>query len=190
MTFLRTWIVVVVVAALWTPAVLAAGGEAGDRPVYRVGVEDVLEIQVWKNEDVSRQVWVRPDGRITLPLVGEVAVEGLTPQEITDRLTAKFQEYLNDPVVTVSLVEINSYTVYLLGRVTTPGAVRLRSPRTFLQVLAMAGGFQEFADTDNIVLVRWAGGKEDRIPINADKIIRKGSEHDFVLQPGDVVIVP
>ncbi|MHB8764671.1 MAG: polysaccharide biosynthesis/export family protein, partial [Deferrisomatales bacterium] len=86
--------------------------------------------------------------------------------------------------------EINSHTVYLLGRVAKPGAVKLRSPKTFLQVLAMAGGFQEFAETDKVVLVRWEGGKEARIPVDARKIIAKGTEGDFVLRPGDVVIVP
>jgi polysaccharide export outer membrane protein len=161
-----------------------------ERPLYRIGVEDVLEVNVWKNPDVSRQVWVRPDGRISLPLAGEVFAEGLTTAEFTEVLTARLKEYFSDPVVTVSLVEINSYTIYLLGRVGAPGAMKLRSPKTFLQVIAMAGGFEEFADTDSVVLVRWAGGKETRIKVNAKRIIRKGSNNDFLLQPGDVIIVP
>ncbi len=182
-----------VIALLMTLGVPAAGrgGEAAraERPAYRIGIEDVLDVQVWKNADVSRHVWVRPDGRITLPLVGEVFVEGLTLQELTDTLTERLKEYFTDPVVTVSLQEINSYTVYLLGRVGSPGAMKLRSPKTFLQVLAMAGGFQEFADTDNVILVRWENGEETRTPIDAEKILKRG-EGDFVLRPGDVVIVP
>lgn len=173
---------------------LVAGGvcgASGDAPTpYRIGIEDVLDVNVWKSPDVSRQVWVRPDGRITVPLVGEVVAAGLTPAELADALGARLKEFFTDPVVTVTLAEINSHTVYLLGRVAKPGAVKLRSPKTFLQVLAMAGGFQEFAETDKVVLVRWEGGKEARIPVDARKIIAKGTEGDFVLRPGDVVIVP
>lgn len=164
--------------------------EARERPEYRIGIEDVLDINVWKNPEVSRQVWVRPDGRITLPMVGELSVEGLTTAELVAVLTGRLKEYYTDPLVTVSLTEINSFTVYLLGRVGTPGAMKLRSPKTFLQVLAMAGGFQEFADTGSVVLVRWDGGEEKRIPVDAKKIVAKGSEKDFPLEPGDVVIVP
>ncbi len=163
---------------------------AAERAPYRVGVEDVLEINVWHNEDVSRQVSVRPDGRITLPLVGEVIAEGLTAEELAQLLTERLKEYLTDPLVSVSVVAINSYSVYLLGRVGTQGEIRLRSPRTFLQVIAMAGGFQEFADTDDVVLVREVDGAKQRIPVNAAKIIAKGTEADFVVLPGDVIIVP
>ena len=173
----------------------AAGGpglaqDAPTRPEYRIGIEDVLDVNVWKNPEVSRQVWVRPDGRITLPMVGEVPVEGLTTMALVDLLTERLKEYYTDPLVTVSLTEINSFNVYFLGRVTTPGVMKLRSPKTFLQALAMAGGFQEFADTGDVVLVRWEGGQEKRIPVDAKKLIAKGSEQDFLLRPGDVVIVP
>ncbi|WP_025321455.1 polysaccharide biosynthesis/export family protein [Deferrisoma camini] len=168
---------------------LGAGNGVAKRPAYRIGVEDVLDIQVWKNPEVSRQVWVRPDGRITLPLVGEIFVEGMTLAELTDEVTTRLKEYFTDPVVTVSLVEINSYTVYLLGRVNSPGAMKLRSPKTFLQVLSMAGGFQEFADTDSVMLLRWEGDKEKRIPVDAESILKRG-EGDFLLRPGDVIVVP
>jgi polysaccharide export outer membrane protein len=164
---------------------------AGDpRPEYRIGVEDVLEVNVWKNPEVSRQIWVRPDGRITIPMLGEVVAEGRTPSELQEVLTDRFREYFTDPLVTVSLVEINSYTVYLLGRVNDAGALKLKSPKTFLQVLAMAGGFQEFADAGNVLLVRWEGDQETRVPVDARKIIGKGTEQDFLLRPGDVIIVP
>lgn len=164
--------------------------ESVPRAEYRIGIEDVLEVNVWKNAEASRQVWVRPDGRVTLPMVGELSVEGLTTRELVALLTERFKEFYTDPVVTVSLTEINSFTVYLLGRVGTPGAMKLRSPKTFLQVLAMAGGFQEFADTGSVVVVRWEGAEEKRIPVDAKKMVAKGSEKDFFLKPGDVVIVP
>ncbi len=189
MTIKRAAWVMTLVYVLGWPALAGAEDVVVERPPYRIGVEDVLDIQVWKNPDISRRVWVRPDGRITLPLVGEVFAEGLTVQELTDVLTDRLREYLTDPVVTVSLEEINSYTVYLLGRVNKPGAMKLRSPRTFLQVLAMAGGFQEFADTDGVVLVRWEDGREKRIRVNAKAILKRG-EGDFILRPGDVIVVP
>jgi polysaccharide export outer membrane protein len=171
-------------------SVAGAGQVVVERPAYQIGVEDVLDISVWKNPDVSRQVWVRPDGRITVPLVGEVFVEGLAVQALTDILTERMKEYFTEPVVTVTLVETNSYTIYLLGRIGTPGVMKLRSPRTFLQVLAMAGGFQEFADTDKVVVVRWEGQERKRISVDVEKIIKKDVQADFVMRPGDVIIVP
>ncbi|MEW6487629.1 MAG: polysaccharide biosynthesis/export family protein [Thermodesulfobacteriota bacterium] len=179
-------------------ALLLAGGppaacaeqEAEGAEHYRIGVEDVLEINVWKNPDVSRQVWVRPDGRITVPLAGEMLVRGLTVQEVAEGLTGKLKEFFTEPVVTVTLLETNSYNVYLLGRVGTPGIMKLRSPKTVLQVLAMAGGFQEFASTGNIVVTRMVEGKSVRIPVDVPRIIKRGDQQDFLLLPGDVVVVP
>ncbi|MBI5017299.1 MAG: polysaccharide biosynthesis/export family protein [Deltaproteobacteria bacterium] len=175
---------------LKTPAGERPGEVASARPEYRVGVEDLLDINVWRNPDLSRQVWVRPDGRVSLPLVGEFVAEGLTTGELAFQLQGRLAAYFADPVVTVGLVEINSYTVYLMGMVRTPGAQKLRSPRTFLQVLTMAGGFQEFADSGNVSVVRWEGGVQKRLNVDAKKIISKGTEADFVVQPGDVIIVP
>lgn len=169
---------------------LADQDPTGEKPAYRVGVEDVLEVNVWHNPDVSRQVLVRPDGRITLPLIGEVVVDGLTTLEVSENLAERLKEYLTDPLVTVTVLEINSYSIYLLGRVGAQGEIRLRSPKTFLQVIAIAGGFQEFADTDDIILVRDEGGEKRRTRVDANKIIAKGTEADFLVRPGDVIIVP
>ncbi len=186
----RNWVKVIALCVVLAGPAVVRGAEAPpERPPYRIGIEDVLDIQVWKNADVSRRVWVRPDGRITIPLVGEVVAEGLTLQQLGDVLTERLKEYYTDPVVTVSLQETNSYVIYLLGRIKSPGAKKLRSPKTFLQLLAMAGGFQEFADTDNVVLVRWKDGKQMRIPIDAERILTKG-EGDFIVRPGDVIVVP
>lgn len=166
------------------------GTRRAEPTAYRIGVEDVLEVNVWKNPDISRQVWVRPDGRIALPLVGEVLAQGLTTQELAAEVEGRLKRYFADPAVSVGLVEVNSYTVYVMGLVRTPAAVKLRSPRTFLQVLAMAGGFQEFADTGNIVLLRTVSGQQKRTVVDAKKIVSKGTEADFLLQPGDVILVP
>ncbi|GAB4256615.1 MAG: polysaccharide export protein [Deferrisomatales bacterium] len=183
------WVVLFTVFCLGSAALGAEETKEGRAP-YRIGIEDVLDINVWKNPDVSRKVWVRPDGRITVPLVGEVYAEGLSVEELTGILTEKLKEYFTDPLVTVTLDETNSYNVYLLGRVKTPGVMRLRSPRTFLQVLAMAGGFQEFADSDSVVVMRWNGGRAERIHVDVEKMLKKGSVSDFELRPGDVIIVP
>lgn len=174
----------------WTPPAACAEEAVEEAQHYRIGVEDVLEINVWKNPDVSRQVWVRPDGRITVPLAGEMLVRGLTVQEVAEGLTEKLKEFFTEPVVTVTLLETNSYNVYLLGRVGTPGIMKLRSPKTVLQVLAMAGGFQEFASTGNIVVTRMVDGKPVRIPVDVPRIIKRGDQQDFLLLPGDVVVVP
>lgn len=174
----------------WVAPVAASEGDADQAAHYRIGVEDVLEINVWKNPDVSRQVWVRPDGRITVPLAGEMLVQGLTVQAVADGLAEKLKEFFTEPVVTVTLLETNSYNVYLLGRVGTPGIMKLRSPKTVLQVLAMAGGFQEFANTGNIVVTRMVDGKPVRIPVDIPRIIKRGDQQDFLLLPGDVVVVP
>jgi polysaccharide export outer membrane protein len=174
----------------WACPASSSEGAADEAQHYRIGVEDVLEINVWKNPDVSRQVWVRPDGRITVPLAGEMLVRGLTVQEVAQGLTEKLKEFFTEPVVTVTLLETNSYNVYLLGRVGTPGIMKLRSPKTVLQVLAMAGGFQEFASTGNIVVTRMVDGKPVRIPVDISRIIKRGDQQDFLLLPGDVVVVP
>ncbi|MBI5446755.1 MAG: polysaccharide biosynthesis/export family protein [Deltaproteobacteria bacterium] len=159
-------------------------------PPYRIGVEDVLEINVWRNPDVTRQVWVRPDGRIALPLIGETVAQGLTPGELAAEVETRLKRYLADTVVNVSVLETNSHTVYVMGMVRTPGALRLRSPRTLLQILTMAGGLQDFADSRNMAIVRWEAGKQKRIPVDGKKMMTKEAELDFFLQPGDVVIVP
>lgn len=173
---------------------LAQAGMAAEsvvqRPEYTIGVEDVLDINVWKTSDVTTQVWVRPDGRITVPLVGEVQAEGRTVQQLSDALTEGLKEYFTDPVVTVTLAETNSFTVYLLGRVGTPGIMKLRSPKTFLQVLSMAGGFQEFADTDSIVVMRQGSSGTESIRVDVEKMLKKATDLDFMLRPGDVIVVP
>jgi polysaccharide export outer membrane protein len=177
-------------AAGETSAAVQGRAAAADPSAYRIGVEDILEVFVWKNPDVSRQVWVRPDGRVTLPLVGELVVEGLTTQQLTTLVTERLRQFFTDPVVTVNLMDINSYSIYLLGKIAKPGVMKLRGPKTFLQVVSMAGGFQEFADTGKVVIVRWERGKAQRISVDVDKILKKDVQGDLVLQPGDVVMVP
>ncbi|HXI03921.1 MAG TPA: polysaccharide biosynthesis/export family protein, partial [Candidatus Saccharimonadales bacterium] len=133
---------------------------------YKIGVEDVLNVNVWKNPDLSITVPVRPDGRISLPLIGDVQAAGLTPMELKDRLTEMWKTYLSAPAVSVIVTEINSFKVYLVGEVARPGEQKLKNRTTLLQAVSLAGGFTQFAKSDKVVLLRREGDGEKRYKIN------------------------
>lgn len=173
--------------------------EAGDPLVpepysgYRIGAEDVLSIDVWDNEALSVEVPVRPDGMISLPLLDDVRAAGLTPLELRDFLAKKLTEYMPSAEVSVMVTEVRSYKVSVLGAVRTPGRFELNSRSSILEVLAMAGGFTEFAMRSRIVVLRREGDTSVRIPFDYDKILSDGDkrkEVNFYLRPGDVVLVP
>ncbi len=155
---------------------------------YRIGPEDILEVVVWKNADLSKTVTVRPDGIITLPLVGDVRASGLTAEQVRDEIKRGLQRFLDVPEITVTVVDVRSYNVYILGEVQRPGKYQTKSQTTLLQVIAMAGGFTTFADSDGIVVVRQnRQGAQQRIRVRYKDLVRQG---DIGLQPGDTVIVP
>jgi len=167
-----------------------APGAADPPPVqeYRIGPEDVLEIVIWKNSDLSKSVTVRPDGMITLPLIGELRAGGLTPNEVRDGIKVRLERYKEVPEVSVTVADVRSYNLYILGEVRTPGRYPVKSHTTLLQVLALAGGFTPFAATEKIVLVRRdQHEKEQRIRIRYQDLIKRG---DVGLSPGDTIIVP
>lgn len=124
---------------------------------YHIGPEDVLEISVWRNKDISKEVTVRPDGRISLPLIGDVQASGLTPTELTEAVTARLAAFMKSPTVSVIAKEVNSYSIYLMGQVANPGRYFLRSKTTLLQALTLAGGFAPLADRSRIIVLRWGG---------------------------------
>lgn len=160
---------------------------------YRIGPEDVLSIDVWDNEALSVEVPVRPDGRISLPLLDDVQAAGLTPLELRDFLTKRLTEYMSSAEVSVIVTEVRSYKVSVLGAVRTPGRFELNSRSTILDVLAMAGGFTEFAMRSRIVVLRPEGDTSERIPFDYDKTLSEGDKRkdvNFYLRPGDVVLVP
>lgn len=159
---------------------------------YRLGVNDVIDVHVWKEPELSRVIPVRPDGKISLPLAGELAAEGHTAVELRASITERLKAYVAEPEVTVIVQQINSQRYFVMGEVQSPGAYPLTTPVTLLQALAMAGGFQEFADTDNItVLRRLADGRAESIRFNYKKWLKKTRRLDpFVLQNGDLIIVP
>lgn len=158
---------------------------------YLIGPEDELEILVWKNEDLSRKVQVRPDGKITLPLVNDVYAAGFSRQMLQDKLIELFRTFLGEPEITVSIIAANSYKVFVQGRVQQPGAFSILHNTTMVQAIAMAGGFAEWADTAKIMIVRRTPDGETRKIVNYKKIVRENSpEPDVALQPGDTIIVP
>jgi len=158
---------------------------------YIIGAEDTVEVQVWKNPDLSRTVTVRPDGKISLPLIGDVQAAGQTATQLTEAVTEKLKTYYKEPAqVTVIVTQVNSYAIYVLGEVKGQGKHVVRSGTTFLQAISLAGGFTPFASRNKITLRRkGVDGKESTIPIRYKDVLA-GQQANLVLKPGDTIIVP
>jgi polysaccharide export outer membrane protein len=180
------------------PAV-AARGTTGNGAVpavpdlgpYRIGPEDVLAITVWKNEAMSRTVIVRPDGKISLPLLNDVQAAGLSPMELRDVLLKALVEYMPGPEVSVIVTEPRSFKVSVIGEVPRPGRYELRSWTTVLDVLALAGGFNQFSARGRIFVLRPEGERMKRVPFNYNKAVSEGGEQDnFYVRAGDIIVVP
>jgi len=158
---------------------------------YRLQVGDKLRIEVYKDAQLSQSVQIRPDGKITLPLVGDIAAMGMTPIDLRDRVAAALKEYVNNPVVTVIVVEGTTPTAYVVGEVNHPGPVMLQGEMTVLQALALAGGLKDFADSKNIRILRKGGVTGGTtIPFNYKDALKGVRSASVLLQPGDTVVVP
>src|SRR5467141_551200 len=158
---------------------------------YKIGPQDVLRIDVWKETEVSRAVPVRPDGKISLPLLNDVQAAGLTPMQLSGVIADGLKKYMNDPQVTVSVSEINSRRIYVTGEVTRTGAFPLLPNMTVLQALSSSGGFTAFAKLKNIYVLRVEEGKQVKHPFNyKDVVSGKNQAQNILLQPGDVIVVP
>ena len=157
---------------------------------YTIGPGDALEISVWKEENLSGAATVRPDGYITLPLVNEIQVVGLTTNQLRERLEEKYKEFITSPTVTVRVEKIASNEIFLVGEVNSPGAYPLTGNDTVLQLLTRAGGLTIFADRDSIRIVRRAGEKVTEYQVDYDAIVEGDLKQDILLRPGDRVIVP
>jgi polysaccharide biosynthesis/export protein len=173
----------------------AAGKEvlspAATDPAYLIGPEDVLDVTVWKEPDASRVEPVRPDGRISLPLIHDVQAAGLTAQELTEAVTEKLRKYINDPQVTVIVKEMNSQRVFVVGEVLRAGAFPLIPGMTVLQALASAGGFTTFADVKKIHVVRLRAGKQIELPFNYRDVLKGDNPaQNIKLERGDTIVVP
>jgi polysaccharide biosynthesis/export protein len=160
-----------------------------DSDTYIIGPEDALYIQVWKEETLSQTVLVRTDGKISLPLLDDVQAAGLTPLKLKEVLTEKFKAYVDSPLVTVIVREAKSFKVYLTGYIAKPGVFHLIGDTTILQVIAMAGGFTEWANQRKVLLIRRENGREVRQTINYKKIVA-GEAENILVKPGDTIIVP
>ncbi len=160
-------------------------------PNYIIGAQDVLDISVWKEPEVSRVVPVRPDGRISLPLLNDVQAAGLTPSQLAAQITTSLKKFVTDPQVTVIVSVINSQRIYILGEVTRPGAFPMLPGMTVLQGLSSAGGFTAFARTKSIYVLRTEDGKQQKYPVNYKDVIGgKHPEQDILLKAGDTIVVP
>jgi polysaccharide biosynthesis/export protein len=169
----------------------AARKSATSDPNYVIGAQDVLDISVWKEPDVSRVVPVRPDGKISLPLLNDVQAAGLTPDQLAAKVTEDLKKYVTNPQVTVIITAINSQRVYILGEVTRPGAFPILPGMSVLQALSSAGGFTQFARVKNIFVRRFENGKEVKYPFNYKDVINgKKPEQDILLKAGDTIVVP
>lgn len=164
---------------------------AADSDQYVIGPEDVLYIHVWREEPLTRTVPVRMDGMISLPLIQEVKAEGLTPYQLKEALTQRLKQFIESPSVTVTVMEANSFKVYVSGQVRTPGVIRLRSETTILQLIPMVGGFTDWANQKKILIIRKEEGKEKRIVVNYKKLIKGDAPgSNVILKAGDTVVVP
>ena len=164
------------------------GEVASDSDQYIIGSEDVLFIYVWREDSLTKTVPVRMDGKISLPLVDDIQAAGLTPLQLKDALTHKLKGFVDNPTLSVTVMEANSFKVYVSGEVMQPGVQRIRSEVTLVKLIIMVGGFTEWANKKKILILRKEKGAEKRITANYNKII-DGEETDVVIKRGDTVIV-
>ena len=173
-----------------TASGMAASGMAVPAD-YTIGQEDVLNIVFWREPDMSSEVVVRPDGKISLPLINEVVALGLTPAQLRATLTEQAKKLIADPNVSVVVKQINSRKVFITGNVERPGPYPLGGPTTVLQLIALAGGLRGYADSKHIVIMRTDKGVSASLPFNYNDISKRKNLHQNVeLKPGDTVIVP
>lgn len=191
-------------ATWWTVATLLVAALLGSAPAepaaaqsrtradagadYELGPEDVIEVFVWKEPDLSTTVTVRPDGRITLPLAGELEAAGKTPATLQMEIVGELERYIDQPVVTVIVKEINSRQISVLGEVRRPGRYRITQRTTVLDAIALGGGFTEFAHRNDVLVLRKTKSGVRRMRVNVKQMLRNGSA-PLYLEPGDTVYV-
>lgn len=169
----------------------AAAPISGVLKDYLLGPEDVIEISVWKNDNLSKTVLIRPDGKISLPLIGDVQAAGQTTVQLRDTIKERLKEYKETPEVSIIVKEINSLAVFVTGEVAHPGKLMLKSDTSLLQAISLVGGFTQYASKNNMILLRRVGGVETRKVIRYKDIVSGNKpEDDVLLQRGDTIIVP
>jgi len=157
---------------------------------YVLGCGDTLRVTVWRHEEASTDAVIMPDGKISLPLVGDMAAAGLTVDELKDELNRKYSEYITEPHITITVKETNSLKIYVLGEVTRPGEFKLNSYTDVLQAISMAGGFTIYANKSTIYIIRKEGDKKIKISFNYNEVVAgKNLNQNIPLKPGDIIVV-
>ena len=159
-------------------------------PQYRLGAEDQIRVSVWENAQLTLDLVVRPDGKISMPLIQDVTAEGKTAVELATVIQQKLTAFIKEPQVSVILLQINAPKFYVMGSVVRPGTYPLRGETSVLQALSLAGGFTQFASPRSIKLIRNAAGKQEIRKVNYNKMIDEGGEGNFILKSGDTIVVP
>jgi polysaccharide export outer membrane protein len=173
------------------PAPVSSQVPEVDLSSYRVGAEDVLEISVWREEALKKELLVRPDGGVSYPLIGEVQVAGKTVLEIREEVAKRLERFIPDPAVSVAILKVGSQRVYVIGKVNKPGEYPLGRYVDVLQALSMAGGLTPFADSNEIRVMRREGGRQVVLPFEYSRVVRgQKLEQNIQLRGGDVVVVP
>jgi polysaccharide export outer membrane protein len=175
------------VAPAPAPPTPAAGAAAN---TYVIGPSDVLTVTVWKEQTLSGSNLVRPDGMISLPLLGDVQASGLTPVQLADQITGKLKKFVQDPNVSVVVAQIHSKIVYLLGEVGKKGPIEMTPGMTMLEAIGSAGGLTDYANAKKIYILRDEGGKHLKIPVHYKQALKGDSTQDLVLKSGDTIVVP
>jgi polysaccharide biosynthesis/export protein len=158
---------------------------------YLVGPGDVLEVVVWKEADLSKDVTVRLDGRITVPLLGDVDAAGRTPQRLAEEIASRLAKFIATPQVTVGVTTAGSSRFYVIGMVANSGEYKFTGRTTVVQALALAGGFQQFAKTDSIVIIRRVKGVQTFLPVNYKRLAEaRDATQNIFISPGDTILVP
>ncbi len=195
-----------VAAQLLLIACFAMGAMAGDRTKpasttsaqrpyvfgegeYRMGPEDVVQVFVWHEADLSTTAQIRPDGKLSLPLVGEIEATGKTATDLQNEITQKLKQFVTNPVVNVTIKEVNSPKISVLGQVRKPNAYKIRQRITALDAIALAGGFTDWAKKDHVTVIRSYGTEQTRIQLDLKHMLKEGQDRPFYLEPGDTVYV-
>jgi polysaccharide export outer membrane protein len=174
--------------AATTPAPAAAATPGA--PEYRLGPEDVVKVSVWENKELTLDLIVRPDGKVSMPLIQDVVAEGATASGLARQIQEKLTAYIKEPQVSVIVLQVNAPRYYVIGNVPKPGPYPLRSGTSVLQALSIAGGFTQFASPRGIKLIRNGEGKQEVRKINYNSIIEEGGEGNYPLRSGDTIVVP
>jgi len=157
---------------------------------FVLGCGEAIKVTVWRHEEASTDAVIAPDGKISLPLIGEVTAAGLTVDELKDELNKRYRDFINEPHVTVTIKEINSLKIYVIGEVTRPGELKLNSTTDVLQAISLAGGFTIYANRSNIKIIRKEGDKKIKINFNYNQVVKgKNLAQNIPLKSGDVIVV-